>query len=254
MTLPQIGIIGLGLIGGSLALALHNKNYSVKAIVPRTQLLSIKSSFSLSSNLSDLKDCDLIFICTPLKVIPQILKELAACLPANCLVSDVGSLKQDICQLALDLPCNFIGGHPMAGTEKKGFEHALPDLFSGKPWALMKSSEAKSDLLVSTIQSIGAKIVWTEPVSHDRAVALVSHFPLLLSLGLEQTLINLKDPNLKELAEQLASSGFASMTRLAKGNPELNQNLLELSHQEISSIWIEFNQEIKYILQKEKAK
>ena len=245
-----IGIIGLGLIGGSLALTLAAQNKKVVAIVQNPSEILAKHNFELvTNNLEALNQCDLVFICTPLNSIPALIQTIQPYLKSNCCVSDVGSVKSFICQTALNYmrpDCSFIGGHPMAGTEKAGFENAFAELFEGKTWALI-GNNLQNNLLTNTIESTGAKIIWTKAAEHDKAVSLISHLPLMLSMGLFNTLENLADPEIKKLAQSLASSGFAGMTRLAKGNSELNHDLLHFNQAEIKLAYNQFMIEVERI-------
>lgn len=248
-----IGIIGLGLVGGSIALNLTAQGHKAIAIVKNQLEIPPKHNLALiTDNLEALKECDLIFICTPLNAICATIQAIQPHLKKNCLVSDVGSIKQFICEKALKYmrsDCIFIGGHPMAGTEKAGFENAFPELFENKTWALIETN-FESDLLTKTIESLGAKVVWTKASEHDKAVSLISHLPLLVSMGLLNTLENFPDSQIKQLAQNLASSGFASMTRLARGNSELNRDLLYFNQSEIKLAYAEFLAQIEIIQNK----
>ena len=132
----------------------------------------------------------------------------------------------------------------MAGTEKIGFENAFAELFTNRPWALMTEAQ-KFPELIELISLTKANIIFTAAQEHDQAVSLISHLPLLLSIGLLNTVNNYADSNIKDLALQLASSGFDGMTRLAKGNQVLNEDLLKLNSSQIQKAYLQFCQEIK---------
>ncbi len=238
----KIGIISLGLIGGSLALRLIEQGFDVYAFTTNKNLI-LKNGKAFT-NYEKLKECNIVFICSPLNKILDILKEIQVYITANTIISDVGSVKSFICKEAQQIirsDCEFIGGHPMAGTEKQGFENAFPSLFENRSWVLMKENK----LLESIIQKTNANIVYTCPEKHDQAVAFISHIPLLLSLGLHNLIENIKDPEIKELAQNLASTGYEGMVRLAKGNQTLNQDLLYFNKENINIIFEEFLQETK---------
>ena len=238
--IKNIAIIGLGLIGGSLAKALKEKGYKIVGITKsqKTVRLALKEKAinkgytKLSSTI--LKDTDLIFICTPLHLITDYLNKISKLkLKNGVIITDVGSTKSEICNYAKTVfsPFRsfahsfFIGGHPMAGTEKAGFTASKKNLFKNRTWVL--TPVYKNSQLLTAIKTIvkktGAKPIITTPEEHDGAVALISHLPLLVSIGLCQTV---KESGFRELASTIASSGFRDSTRIAGGNPEMNSNIL----------------------------
>jgi arogenate dehydrogenase (NADP+) len=259
----RIAVIGLGLIGGSLALNLAAQGAKIIGFV-KNKFDFTNAPFELvTQEYEHLKTCDLIFICTPLNKITRIIEEVQPYLKTGALLTDVGSVKDPICRAATKImrhDCHFVGGHPMAGTEKSGFANAFPELFKGRPWALVPPSPLNSgnntesnlnvnqELLKQAIECTGAKLVLTDAQKHDKAVALISHLPLLLSLGLLNAVNNLKDAELKELALILASSGFEGMVRLAKGNPELNRDLLQFNRKQVQEAFEAFLSESKSLL------
>ena len=211
-------------------------NYKIIGITKssKTIKLALKAKAinigSTKLNSKALKDVDLIFICTPLHLIPIYLNKISKLkLKGNVIVTDVGSTKSEICKSAKKL-C-FIGGHPMAGTENAGFIASRTNLFKNNAWVLTpidKNPKTKNALkeIQTIIKKIGAKPVITTPEKHDGAVALISHLPLLVSVGLCEVLKSTKDLELKNLAMSIASSGFRDTTRIASGNPQMNSNLL----------------------------
>ena len=244
MTLKNknIAIIGLGLIGGSLAKALKGKEYTITGITksPKTIRLALKEKAIHKGytklNSKALKDVDLIFICTPLHLTKDYLNKISKLkLKKGVIITDVGSTKLEICNhakkvfstynLKLKTYNCFIGGHPMAGTEEKGFTASKKDLFINCKWVLTPTTNNKKAIatLTSIIKKTGASPIITTPEKHDQAVGLISHLPLLTSIGLCETV---KGSNSRELASILASSGFKDTTRIAGGNPEMNSNLL----------------------------
>jgi arogenate dehydrogenase (NADP+) len=247
----KIGIVGLGLIGGSLALRLAAEGFKIVAVVRDTQNFAQTPFELVSSNPKELANCDVVFVCVPLNAVVQTLQDMQPYLKSGAIVSEVGSVKGFICEAAAELmrkDCYFIGGHPMAGTEKVGFANAFATLFEDRPWALMQNNYAEQTQTLSQIvQKTGAKLLLTNPQEHDKAVALISHLPLLLSMSLLNTIENLQDQKLKELALSLASSGFESMTRLAKGNQELNKDLLKFNEKNLQESTDEFVKTLRLI-------
>lgn len=265
--IKHIAIIGLGLIGGSLALALKNKGYKVFGIdlnVKNLKLaISRKAIYKGYTKLTPraFKNVELIFIATPLSVIPKIISQVSKLIKNEVILSDVGSTKFEICNLAKKtLPENiiFIGTHPMAGSEKKDFQAAHSSLFEGSAWTftpLDKSKKTKTalEILIRLIKKLGAKPVITTPANHDKAVAFISHLPLLVSLGLCKLVMKLRDKELKKLALMIVSSGFRDTTRIAGGNPRLNSDLIVSNLFKIASLLGGYQKELREILRLSKS-
>lgn len=220
----QITIVGCGLLGGSFALALRRAGYTgkiaacggtrgAKIALERGMINSLEESFAQSLPCQ----ADLIFLAAPIGGIIDFLKSQSAQIKSGAIVTDAGSTKVEICRLAREIlpsEINFIGGHPMAGSEQTGVEYARADLFDGATWALMDEEgidQSAIAILTSLVEAMGARTVITNPASHDAAVALISHLPQLLS----SSLANLLTDEGQGLARQLAATGWRDMTRLA---------------------------------------
>ena len=234
--IKQIAIIGLGLIGGSLAKALQGKGYKVIGITKSSKTIrlalkekAIHKGFTKLSSKT-LENIDLIFICTPLHLIIGYLNKISKLkLKPGIIITDVGSTKSEICKQAergFQKNIIFIGSHPMAGTEKTGFTASDKNLFENCSWILTPNRNNNKEALAnikSIVKKVGASPIVTTPENHDQATALISHLPLLTSVGLCETV---RGSSYKELASIIASSGFRDTTRIAGGNPEMNSNLL----------------------------
>jgi prephenate dehydrogenase len=197
-----VAIVGVGLIGGSFALALRKAGFSGK-IVGVSSPATVQKALALgvidqSMTLAEAAAAaDLIYLSKP---ISQILSTLDV-LQTDALVTDAGSTKVAICERGRRLK-RFVGGHPMAGKESRGVEQADADLFRGRPYVLT----AREPRLESWIERFGARLVLLEPAEHDRQVAFVSHLPQLLSTTLAAVLAG---------KEQVAGPAAADLTRLA---------------------------------------
>jgi prephenate dehydrogenase len=197
-----VAIVGVGLIGGSFALALRKAGFSGK-IIGVSSPATVEKALSLgvidqSMTLPEAAAAaDLVYLSQP---ISQILNTLDV-LQTEALVTDAGSTKAAICERGRRLK-RFVGGHPMAGKESRGVEHADADLFRGRPYVLT----AREPRLESWIERFGARLVLLEPAEHDRQVAFVSHLPQLLSTTLAAVLAG---------KEQVAGPAAADLTRLA---------------------------------------
>ena len=227
----KIGIISLGLIGGSLFRCLAETEHEIYAVT--RNLKTIIEARELSNNVSEdintLKDCDVVFVASPINKTLQILNELNNVVKKDCIVLDCASVKQFV--MKQDYDFIFIGSHPMAGTEKNGYENSFKELFVGAKWVLTPSKKAteKNILLIEDIlEETGAEVIIADAQEHDEAVALISHMPLLVSQALFKTAQN------SELAMRLASSGFRDMTRLSMSNLEMARDMREYNGQNIT--------------------
>lgn len=222
--MTKIGIIGLGLIGGSIFKDLTRLNYNVIG-VSKSQ-----SGENIYKDYSVLKDCDIVFVCTAMNKTLKVLDELENVLSPETVVTDVCSLKTFVCKKFR--PYKFIPSHPMAGTEHKGFENSFEELFNGATWVLtpFKTTEEKDiNKLVEIIKNLGAKPLFTTPTKHDEAAALISHMPMLMA----QAIFKASSDN--ELALNMASSGFRDMTRLALSNEEMAADMINMNHKNIET-------------------
>ncbi len=253
----KIGIIGVGLIGGSLALALRKSKTGSKFYGYDTDPISLKRAVemgvldrSCNSLLEIAEDCDLIIIATPVRAITTVLKEIGRHLKEGSLVMDVGSTKAGIVRFAeMVLPerVTFVGGHPMAGSEQqvtsmlpemkkyfKGIENADPDLFLNATFIFTPTTSCDAEVfsfLLQTFNSIGARVIFMDPEAHDRAVSLISHLPHLVAFSLVNLLVN--EAKTQENISKLVSSGFRDMTRIASSNPYLWVEILMENRNEL---------------------
>lgn len=211
----KIGIIGLGLIGGSLFKDL-TKKYDVIAVSQSQNGDKIFKSYDV------LKDRDLIFVCTPMNKTLAVLDKLENYLSPDTVVTDVCSLKKFVSEK--QRPYKFIPSHPMAGTEHKGFENSFEGLFKNAKWVI---TGEKNDLLLEIIDFVGAKPVFMTAQAHDEAAAMISHMPMVIAQAL---MLAAKD---NPLALEIASSGFRDMTRLALSNEEMACDMVTMNHKNI---------------------
>src|SRR5579883_310720 len=224
----NIGILGLGLIGGSLGLDLRSHGHYVLGVsrqestCQKAIALGIVDKASIDMDL--LAGAEVVFICTPLALIIPTLKQLITHLPASTVVTDVGSVKSPIVQEATSLWDNFIGGHPMAGTANSGIEAAIRNLFVQRPYVLTPlatTPPAAITVMEEIVHQLGATLYHCSPEDHDSAVSWISHLPVMVSTSLITACMSETDPKVLQLAQNLASSGFRDTSRVGGGNPEL---------------------------------
>lgn len=213
--MTKIGIIGLGLIGGSLFKDLM-KNYDVIAVSQSQNGKNIYKTYDV------LKDCNVVFVCTAMNKTLNVLDQLESVLSAETVVTDVCSLKKFVS--LKKRPYKFIPSHPMAGTEHKGFENSVEGLFKDAKWVITGKS---NPILEEIINYLGAKPIYTTAEEHDKAAAMISHMPMLIAQAL---MYAAKD---NTLALEMASSGFRDMTRLALSNEEMACDMISMNAENI---------------------
>ena len=209
--MARLGIVGLGLIGGSLALALRRSR-------PELEITGVDSDPQVMARALDrgvirepgIEGCSMVVLAVP----PPAIRQLVLNLPRDLLVTDVASTKADVVRWAAEAGLDFVGGHPMCGREAFGLEAADPDLFEGAAWVLTRADERVEDL----VRAAGAHPVVMDADRHDRLVAGVSHAAFGLSAAYLLAATSGRDwPAMAELA----AGGFRDMTRLASGSPAM---------------------------------
>lgn len=255
--MDTISIIGLGLIGGSLGLALkkYNSGIKIKGYSRRFETTEVAVKMgTIDIPAPDLKNAvsevSLVIIATPVLTIESIMQQIASYIARPCIVSDTGSTKSQVMEWAHKyLPGNvsFVGGHPMAGKEKSGIEAADANLFQNAVYCLTPDTHADkkaTSYLKELVQSIKANPVVIDARVHDHLVAAISHLPFVLSEALMA--ICSKDSNWSEMAK-LASSGFRDTTRLASGDPVMYKDICATNQQEITHYIDELIKELQKI-------
>ena len=216
----KIGIIGLGLIGGSIFKDLVKLGYDVMAVS------NSQSGERIYKDYNILKACELVFVCSPMNKTLSILDKLEEILDENTVVTDVCSLKNFVCNKKR--PYKFVPSHPMAGTEHKGFENSFEGLFKNAKWVITPVY-GNDERLIKVINDLGAKIVETTPEKHDEAVALISHMPMVIAQAIFKTASE------NPLALEIVSSGFRDMTRLAMSNTEMANDMVMMNSDNIQT-------------------
>ncbi|MFV0481712.1 MAG: prephenate dehydrogenase [Campylobacteraceae bacterium] len=227
-----IGIIGLGLIGGSMGLALQNTKLISKIVGYDNNISHCEEALKLKIvneivNFEDIKKCDVIFLATPVEAIIAIMKKLTD-IPKTTTIIDLGSTKEKIVQeTPKELKSNFVPAHPMTGTEKFGPSAAFSTLFNGGVVVICKTKEIDDVHLTRSIQifsHIGMKIVFMNPKDHDAHASYISHMPHALSYALANSVMKQQDPKSILL---LAGGGFRDMSRVAKSSPIMWANIFK---------------------------
>jgi prephenate dehydrogenase len=244
MLFKHIAIVGVGLIGGSFGLAVRragiceritgwDRKDALEQALARGVIDGVETTFESG----DVSEADLVYLAAPVGGILSFLRTRSNSLKPGAIVTDAGSTKRDICRVAreaLSRDVGFIGGHPMAGSERTGVEFADADLFQGAAYALVAGDIARLDA-VSTItemvQSIGARPIALTAERHDRIAARISHSPQLISTALALAIARANDTD----ALSLGGSGFAEMTRLAESRWSVWEDICRTNSDEITS-------------------
>lgn len=228
-----VGIVGLGLIGGSLAQALVARGVAVVATTraASTRRAAAEAGVAVVEEVAEVVgEADLVVLATPLSAMADHLARVGAALPEGPqapTVTDVGSVKGPLAVSSLSLgdPSVFVGGHPMAGTEAVGWPAADPHLFEGRRWAVAVDPPVAlgrwaevADLAIAA----GSEVVPVEAAAHDQAVALVSHLPYAVAALAAGRLV---DDGVAGLARSLAAGSFGDLTRVAGGHPSLGAEM-----------------------------
>jgi len=224
----NIGIVGLGLIGGSLGLSLRTSGHQVLGVSRHLQTCQLAIERGVvddaSVNLTLLAAADVVFICTPIAAIAPTVQQLIPHLSPDTVITDVGSVKTVVVEDVSPLWHNFVGGHPMAGTAHSGIEAAVLGLFADNPYVLTPietTPPAAVKIVEEIVRSLTSRVYFCRPEDHDRAVAWISHLPVMVSASLIDACMSETDPAVLELELHLASSGFRDTSRVGGGNPEL---------------------------------
>jgi prephenate dehydrogenase len=210
--LVRVGIFGLGLMGGSLALALRKARPQWELVGwdadPATQQKALEMGLV---SAGDVRTADLVVLAAPIPALPELLSGLAG-YPG--VVTDLASTKARVMGWAAAAGVDLVGGHPMCGRELSGLAAADPALFENAPWILTR----EDPLVAELVEAVGARPVFMDPDRHDRLVAGVSHAAFVLSTAYVLALAS--SPDWTEM-QAVAGSGFREMSRLAAGDPEL---------------------------------
>lgn len=246
MCFRRIGIIGLGLIGGSIAKSVKAKDGTIEIAACDKNLSELEHALQagvidrISASVEELANwAELVIIATPLTELSSIAQSLAALLVGHPLtVMDISSVKGQIVPVLEKLSndrIEFVSTHPMAGKETLGFISSSPTLFEGAAWIITPHRSNKTETLHTIerwIEALNANPIRVSLEKHDEQVALISHLPMLISQAL-LAFVKQEDAG----ALEIAGTGFQSMTRLAKTPPQLSNELTENNREILNKYW-----------------
>lgn len=226
----KIGMIGMGLIGGSIAKGIkrvHSDWYIVAYNRTISALYDAKNDGSIDEMVDAIDerigDSDVVFFNTPVETAIEKMKEIKPFLGPDTIITDVGSTKAAIYEAARELGYDnrFVGGHPMAGSEKSGYKYAKAHLFENAYYVLTpgeNTSDDKIELMKQIANDLHAITVVMSPYEHDEAVAAISHFPHLMACALVN---QVRDEDTSGMRKTLAAGGFKDITRIASSSPAM---------------------------------
>ena len=251
----KIGIVGLGLIGGSLGLDLKAQGHEILGVSRQETTCQIAVDKDIvdraSTDLSLLAAAEIVIVCTPIGAIAPTIAQLVPYLTPETIVTDVGSVKQPIVDACTPLWSNFVGGHPMAGNTEQGIHAAQTHLFTGTTYVFTPTETtppAAVEKLESLARSLGTITYICSPEAHDRSVAWISHLPVMVSASLIQSCLQESDSQVLQLAQKFASSGFRDTSRVGGGNPELGMMMAKYNRQALLRSLKQYRQSLDEII------
>jgi prephenate dehydrogenase len=219
----RVVIIGVGLLGGSVGLALRHRSVAGRVVGVSRRASTLQSALAMGaideaadSLAAGVAQADLAIVCTPVQQIAQFVEQCQPAMPAGGLITDVGSTKRSLCEQLAEVAPLFCGSHPLAGSDKSGVEHARSDLFVDRLCVVTPRPATPEELTARTErlwQLLGSRTMRMSPDDHDAAIATTSHLPHVVAAALAAATPTPLLP--------LAASGWCDTTRVAAGSVEL---------------------------------
>lgn len=258
MSAKHFGFIGFGLIGGSIARALKNLLPETPTLTAFQYGASPSHSLTLAhadgvldtitTSLSDFASCDMIFLCAPVQKNIEYLTQLKNIISPDCLLTDVGSVKgnihEKVCELGLE-HC-FIGGHPMTGSEKTGYEHSNILLLENAYYILTPTPLTKDSALeeyTNLVKTMGSIPIVLDPAEHDEITAAISHVPHIIAAQLVNLIQNAGP--LEPKMRLLAAGGFKDITRIASSSPEIWEHICMSNKESICGMLTRYQESLE---------
>ena len=254
MKFNNIGFIGLGLIGGSIAkkIKINSPETKIYGSARHIETITLAHSMELIENdsfmmLEDFAKCDLIFLCAPVQMNLEYLAKLKNIISSDCIITDVGSTKAEIHNkvIELGLEDNFIGGHPMTGSEKTGLEFADELLLENAYYIITPTAKTTDENLAQFkefVSSLGSLSLILDYNEHDYATAAVSHLPHMLAYSLVNLVHDIDSP--QETMKTIAAGGFRDVTRIAASSPVMWQNICSSNKEKLLDLMDKYIDEI----------
>jgi cyclohexadieny/prephenate dehydrogenase len=255
----KIALIGIGLVGGSIALEARKRGLARKIVAATrsAETAAAANRLKLADHCgtdiaASVEDADLVIVCTPVGACGAIARTIAPRLKPGCIVSDVGSVKQTvIADMAPHIPqgVHFVPAHPVAGTENSGPEAALLDLFEGRYCILtpLPGSDAVAvDKLEAFWKGLGSQVNRLDPANHDRILAITSHLPHLIAYTIVGTADDLGG-HLNSEVLKYAAGGFRDFTRIASSDPTMWRDVFLNNREAVLEVLSRFQEDLFYL-------
>ena len=252
---PLVGTVvlaGVGLLGGSIGLGLHQRFLARRVIGLDPDPVALEAARGLgvidSARLEPgpwLAEADLVVLATPVRSLERLARELAPHLREDAIVTDVGSVKAPLVRALTDL--RFVGGHPMAGSERDGVLNADAALLENAVWVLTPdhSTDAAALATVSElVRGLGARPIEVAPELHDQLVATVSHLPYLAAVALTKAV---GEADERDLLALLAAGGFRDLTRVASGSPRMSRDMVVANGAAVRDALRDFSRQLEAV-------
>ena len=257
MAFEKVGFIGLGLIGGSIAKKLKSNLPDCTILATAGHKETIETAYregiianSSLLELSDFRDCDHIFLCAPVNKNIEYLAGLKPVIRKDCIITDVGSTKSEIHKAvtALGLDYNFIGGHPMTGSEKTGITNANVSILENAYYIITPTSHTASRYLGEFrdfVKSLGSIPLVLGCEEHDYATASISHLPHMIAFSLVNLVQEIDDE--QEIMKTIAAGGFRDITRVASSSPVMWENICASNRDQIVKLMDLYMEKFSYL-------
>ncbi len=252
-TARHLTVVGLGLMGGSLALALRDYAEKITGVDSHLETRDYALGQGLVDHATDdlrsgVAEADVVILAAPVRIIAEMLKRrIGSYLRSNTLLIDIGSTKQDICAAMADLPIGIqaVGGHPMTGKENSGIQASDATLYKGRPFVLCptrRTTPAARLRALALVEALEAVPIEMDAVRHDHVVAAISHLPYLLSAALVATVQ--REGQKDDAVWQLAAGGFRDTSRLAGSDVQMMGDILSTNTQAVATLLAMFRMQL----------
>ncbi len=254
--MKKVGVVGLGMIGGSLVKAIRSKGLCDcivaydKSIRITMDVLKEGTIQSAATGIDDsFEGCEVVFVCVPVDKVSEIVHQLGKVVDDHCIITDVGSTKMNVMEAVrgISLSCPFIGGHPMAGSEAAGYRAARHNLFENAYYVLTPMANTENEYLIKMtefVKELGALPIVIDPASHDYAVAAISHVPHVLASVIVNMIKTIDGKG--KMMHTLAAGGFRDLTRIASSSPALWESICLDNRENIINLLSELENNICY--------
>ncbi|MBF0189551.1 MAG: prephenate dehydrogenase/arogenate dehydrogenase family protein [Magnetococcales bacterium] len=260
--IKRLTIIGVGLIGGSLARALKARQMVGEVVGVNRTRDSLAKALELgvidrctTSASEGVRGAELVLVATPVLTIPRIVEDFAQALDSGCVVTDAGSVKGTVvapCEALMPQGVHFVGGHPIAGTEHSGVEASFATLYKGSRTILTPTATTDPgalELVRRMWEAVGSHVETMEVVTHDRVLGATSHLPHLIAYNVVNTLSDLED-DIRAEVFRYAAGGFRDFTRIASSDPAMWRDICLSNRESILDILTRFRDALEVLTQR----